>query len=105
MAASLNELNKIGKCETKPKLNPDELKIGEKYPICDVKKVKGKFGDCVLVELEEGVIFLPKRMADNMSDDLIESIHDDVLCLALVYHGTKDTGKSNPAHLYEIVQI
>lgn len=104
-ATILSELNRIGRCETKPKLHPDDMEIGKKYPMCDIKKIKGKFGDCVIVELDEHVVFLPKRMSDNLTDEMIETLSNEIITLALVYLGEKDTGKSKKAHTFEIIKV
>ncbi|GFX48858.1 uncharacterized protein TNCV_902401 [Trichonephila clavipes] len=53
----------------------------------------------IIVELEDGsVISLPQRCVNRASDYLKLN---DIIPLYFVYLGSKDTGKSCPAHMFK----
>jgi hypothetical protein len=97
----LEEINDYGLVKRNLRLNIRELEIGKSYPILRMIKIDHLRWPSVLVELEEGSVYLPKRMAEKISQKDI----DDMMCsqLALIYRGLKDVGKPTDATLVEIV--
>lgn len=57
----------------------------------------------VLIELEDYVVFLPKRIAEVITPEHIELFKKQEF--ALVYTGEKDVGKANKAALVEFRKI
>lgn len=81
----VNAVNRIGLVENKAILMLKDLKKDELYPIQNIRNVQGKYGLQTLVELENNVVFLPRRMI--MDDGTIEEIKGNQL--ALVFRGMK----------------
>ncbi|GFX52526.1 uncharacterized protein TNCV_4325421 [Trichonephila clavipes] len=76
-----------------------DLDIDKKYPISEIKRLSTKYGEKIIVELEDGsVISLPQRCVNRASDYLKLN---DIIPLYFVYLGSKDTGKSCPAHMFK----
>ena len=57
----LNKLNSITAFTEKPTMKFDDLEIGTKYKVYEVKVVNTRFGNKLLVETEMNTIFLPER--------------------------------------------
>lgn len=70
----LNEINDISavQVEQKPTVKLQELEVGKKFKILNVKAVKGKFGESILVELEDCITFLPNRCTDVYKEHIKE---------------------------------
>ncbi|GFX11148.1 uncharacterized protein TNCV_4503601 [Trichonephila clavipes] len=67
-----------------------DLDIDKKYPISEIKRLSTKYGEKIIVELEDGsVISLPQRCVNRASDYLKLN---DIIPLYFVYLGSKDTG-------------
>lgn len=45
------------------------LTVGQKYPICEIRRVQTKYGLRLLVDLDDFLTFLPERYADVFSDE------------------------------------
>ncbi|GFY66231.1 uncharacterized protein TNIN_287761 [Trichonephila inaurata madagascariensis] len=76
-----------------------ELEIDKKYPIAEIRQLTTKYGEKIVVELEDGsVISLPQRCVKRASDYLKLNV---IMPLHFVYLGSKDTGKSCPAHMFK----
>lgn len=98
---SVDVLNQRGLLEGKPPLKPEDTEVGKLYPIIDFSESDGKFGEQTVVELQDHVVYLPKRM--RMSEELMESLRCKQL--ALVYRGLKFVEKyKKDTPLYEIVE-
>lgn len=100
----VSKINEIGQCEFPPKLSVSDLTIGKQYKIKLIKKVKTCFGECVLCEVEDGVIFLPKRLTSTLTPECIE----ELLCgngSYLTYEGVKPCGQLNPAHKFTFKKL
>ncbi|GFW69152.1 uncharacterized protein TNCV_1819061 [Trichonephila clavipes] len=68
-----------------------DLDIDKKYPISEIKRLSTKYGEKIIVELEDGsVISLPQRCVNRASDYLKLN---DIIPLYFVYLGSKDTEK------------
>jgi len=80
------------------------MQVDKKYPIVRARRVSTKFGDTVLLTLQDSAfhlvkVFLPQRYAEVFSDDDITSINDKTATLSIVYKGVCVSTKS---HLLEI---
>ncbi|KAG5872852.1 hypothetical protein JTB14_017533 [Gonioctena quinquepunctata] len=49
----------------KPVIKLKNLIVGKEYKIHTAKLVQTKFGEAVLLEIEENVVFLPQRVTDE----------------------------------------
>lgn len=58
----LSEINKQALVQQKPTQKLRDLPKDQPFPIISAKVVKGKYGKCILLELDEVVVFLPNRM-------------------------------------------
>lgn len=98
---SVSDLNRRGLLEGKPILKPEDTEVDKLYPIIDFTEANGKYGEQTVVELQEHIVYLPKRM--RMAEELMESLRCKQL--ALVYRGMKDVEKyKKKTPLYEIVE-
>ena len=96
----LNKLNAFGSLEAFKKMN--ELNLNEKYPVSEIKQMTTKYGNKILVQLHDGsAICLPQR-CDKMASDYLKL--NDIKPLFFVYLGSKDVGKSQPAHMFQFEQ-
>lgn len=98
----LLDLNKIALFEEKEIVSFSALKLNHPYPIKHMERVTTDHGKTLLVELEDFRIFIPKRISNSISDDVLERLLDSQL--SLIYRGTKDVNKPNPAALFEFVK-
>ena len=100
----MEHINAIAKCEFKPKLSIDQMKLGEWYKVVNIKKIKTTFGDSIFVELEENVIFLPKRLVSVINRSAIEELLSAPGCY-IKYIGKKAIeGTANPANSIEFTK-
>lgn len=77
-----------------------ELEEDKKYKIQKARLVNTKFGPSVILELEDFLTFLPKRLTEPYKE------HTDELSTgnySLIFRGKKDTGKAHQAISFEIV--
>ncbi|GBM90915.1 hypothetical protein AVEN_46398-1 [Araneus ventricosus] len=78
-----------------------DLNIDEKYPVSEIKSMKNKFGNTIVVKLDDCQVSLPQRCGERASDCLKLN---EIKPLFFVYSGAKDVGKSKPAHLFRFEQ-
>lgn len=82
--------------------NMSELNIDEKYPVMEIKQITTKYGQKVVVQLEDGYsICLPQRCEEKASEYLKLN---EVEPLFFVYLGSKDVGKCKPANMFKFEQ-
>jgi hypothetical protein len=79
-------------------LSVKELALGRPYTIMNVARKSTKFGNTLLVTLQDGEdilsIFLPKRYVCAFTDEDIKNINDKVIKYTVIYNGVNDTDKS-----------
>lgn len=97
---SLNKVSLLEK-ENKPIIKIPELHKDLPYKIIEGKITNSKFGKVVLLELEEHIVFLPKRVTDSYSPFVG---HFKEGKYSLVFRGMKDCNKAREAILFEIVE-
>lgn len=106
MASSsfLRELNSKGLLKTplKPKIKPEELTVNEVYKVVNFKRISGAYGPCILVEIADGIIFMPKRYSSLIPDEKVSELNQQQL--GLVLRGFKSTPNGSTP-LYEIVNL
>ncbi|XP_050517456.1 uncharacterized protein LOC126892066 [Diabrotica virgifera virgifera] len=101
----LNKLNKVSvvKKEDKPITKLQQLEVDKPYKIINSKIVNTAFGQSVLLELEESVVFLPKRVTEDYAP-YIDQLRTEKY--AVVFRGLVSTSsKLNPAASFEIIEI
>ena len=97
----LNKLNAFSSLEGGFK-KMHELNIGEKYPVSEIKQITTKYGNKLVVQLEDGSsLFLPQR-CEKMTPGYLEL--NDIKPLFFVFLGTKDVGKKLPAQMFQFEQ-
>lgn len=97
----MERLNAFAKCDFKPKITVNDLIINEWYEVVGMKKIKTAFGDTILVELTESVLFLPKRMLAVLTKSAIDDLLSGSGCL-IRYIGQKKVGNNTtPANQFE----
>lgn len=101
---NLNEINETGVAATKPLIKVKELVEGTAYPIVKAKIVNTKFGESVLLELEEASCFLPKRATEAFKSQIDKFV---VRKYGLVFKGVSlnKTGKYLDITKFEIVDL
>lgn len=89
----LIKLNDISQIVLKPKVKVNELELNAKYRIIKLRSGVAKQGGYryISCELEEAVVFLPKRLVESLAEDDIQDINRRNLCLT--YLGMVDVGK------------
>lgn len=105
MATSLlGDINNTGLLDSqfKQKVKPEQLKINEVYKIVKITRHSSSFGPCIRVELEDSVVFLPRRFVEVMPQDKVDELNKENL--GLVYRGMKST-PHRPTPLLEIVSF
>ncbi|KAH0567817.1 hypothetical protein KQX54_014407 [Cotesia glomerata] len=67
----LLKVNVIGRCEDfLPSKKLSELEVNNIYVISDIKSVKAKYGNTIIVSIDnEFSVFLPTRVAEILLDD------------------------------------
>lgn len=86
---NLEEINKVGRvAKFLPTTKSAELVVNKDYIITDMKIVKTKFGNRILVELEEETtVFLPPRLTEALTktsdtfEDMKRRVDEKKLCL------------------------
>lgn len=97
---ALNEISLLEK-ENKPIKKLRDLEQDIKYLIVDAKVTNSKFGEVILLELEDYVTFLPKRVTESYS---LYVKYFKEKKYSLIFRGTKDCKKAQEASLFEIVE-
>lgn len=101
MAFSINNLNAVS--EFKQQIKASNLVSGQLYKINKIQRVKTKYGDAVLVDLEPGVLFLPKRYCSVITEENLEEVNKK--SLGIVYKGTQPTSYGISTPIYEIIEV
>ncbi|CAH1103850.1 unnamed protein product [Psylliodes chrysocephalus] len=101
MDYDLLEINETAELEFKPNFKLSDLPLNEKFTICSLTSVQTKYGESIIVELERNVVFLPKRMVPLLKGKEAKFENKEY---CLVYEGSKEVGKLNPAQLFKIVK-
>lgn len=72
---NLTDMNKPGIVELKQVVKLEDLLLYTRYPIVGAKIVRSKFGEAVLLELENGNFkcFSPKKVTDNFEQQIENS--------------------------------
>lgn len=104
MACSLGEINSAGllTADLKPTVKPEELTINETYEVVKFSRHTGVYGPYIRVELQKGIVFLPRRFASVITTEKIEDLNKQKL--GLVFRGMKNT-PHRPTPLIEIVSV
>lgn len=99
---SINESCLLESAEDqKPAIKLQELKPDKKYAVISSRVIQSKFGACVLVELDENVVFLPKRVTKSLESQ-VEYLVDKKY--SIIFRGLKDVGQPNPMSLFEFIE-
>lgn len=101
MDYDLLEINETAELEFKPNVKLSDLPLNEKFTICSLTSVQTKYGESILVELERNAVFLPKRVVPLLKGKEAKFENKEY---CLVYEGSKEVGKQNPAQLFKIVK-
>ena len=104
---TLKKLNALGTLQNTPTKRISELNVDQEYPVIEIKQLLTKHGNKILTTLidndyDEFQIFLPDRFSKSISDKELKMLNK-IQNLKLIYKGTKDCGKGNPAHLIEFL--
>ncbi|CAH1113851.1 unnamed protein product [Psylliodes chrysocephalus] len=98
----VNFLNKVSFMkENKQVVKLSDLPLNLPQKNFGAKITKGRFGDAVLLELEESVTFLPQRVTESYRPNLRHFIPEKY---SIIFKGTVDVGKTNPALSFLIVE-
>lgn len=97
----LKTLNKNSFIQKKPVAKLNTLAIDEKIKTKSAKIVRTKYGNTVVLELEESVVFLPKRVTETYSV-FVEYFSNEQYYH--IFKGEIDLGKPRTPLSFEIVQ-
>lgn len=96
----LKQLNNHTKfAEKKPTKKLGDLKIREPHPIVSARIVKTKFGEAILLELTDSVVFLPSRVTDAYRSQTQYLVNEKY---SLIFEGAIDVGKPQPAQIFSL---
>ncbi|KAL1487463.1 hypothetical protein ABEB36_015868 [Hypothenemus hampei] len=94
---NLSQINSVCRVTPqKPVRSLQELTIDAPEEILSAKRVSGKFGPQILLELKESVVFLPQRVTDAIAPHV-----DALKGYRIVFHGTRQFN----SHYYQHQQI
>lgn len=97
----MDKANQIANFTSKRVTPVADLDLDVKYKILNLKAVNTKYGRNIVAELEEEVVFLPKRMAALQDEDLAKLLEDNV---SLMYLGCQKVGKYNNVNIIKFVE-
>ena len=90
----LNKLNTLSSTF----MRMGDLETGQRYPVNDITQMTTKYGDKIVVQLDDGLVCLPSR-CDKMASEYLK-LMDEQEPLFLVYLGTKNVGGRNVANMF-----
>jgi len=97
----LTKLNKACVPARKPVVKLQDLSLNHPHQILEAKIVRTKFGESVLLELAEKVVFLPKRATEGFRP-VVNQFNTGAY--SVVYRGQQAVpGVQNPLNNFEIV--
>lgn len=97
----MERVNNFARCEFKPKIKPTDMVINEWYRVIGMRKTKTPFGDSIVVELTDSVLFLPKRLTAVMTKSVIDELLSEKGCLVR-FIGQRQVGNNaTPANQFE----
>ena len=70
----------FNKLKTRPYLATKDLLPSKSYKVLAMFRHKNKYGNVVIAELEEGMLYLPKRY-NNLEDNIIEGVYNEQFIL------------------------
>lgn len=70
----------FNKLKTRPYLAIKDLLPSKPYKVLTMFRHKNKYGNVVIAELEEGMLYLPKRY-NNLEDNIIEGVYNEQFIL------------------------
>lgn len=81
-----------------PFLHFSDLELGKPYPIIRFKANEGRFGRSIYVFLEHGIVSLPRRYSQTLTDTRLNFLNDEYVRLVLYVNGFKkySSGFSSP---------
>ncbi|XP_050509174.1 uncharacterized protein LOC114338412 [Diabrotica virgifera virgifera] len=91
----------VPQIDKKPVIKLKDLTRDTPFKINAAKVVKAKYGEAVILELEENVVFLPHRVTKDYVPYLQEF---STKRYSLVFRGLQDIGNIHPAAKFEIVE-
>lgn len=86
----LKNLNSIKERVRKPIMKTTEIPINKKFKIIKALRVKTKFGEKVMIELDESVLFLPESY-NALEDSTIEALNSHTFYIECIKRGEKFT--------------
>lgn len=98
----MDKANALGNMEQKPVISLKSLEPEKPYQLYDLKYIDSKFGKCLLAEIDEGVVFLPKRL-NSLTEEEIDSMLSS--SVGIVFGGFKNVGKYDNIALVKFVKL
>lgn len=95
-------INKIALLETKTLVKLHQLTKDEPVSIKAAKIVSTKFGNSPLIEIEDNVLFLPKRVLKFVEEN-IEDFNNSKY--TIIFRGLKNCNKVNDGSIFEFIKI
>lgn len=90
----MEDLNQVSLGFTKGIKQLTSLELDEKYKVLSAKITQGRYGKTVLLELEQNVVFLPKRYVNVITQQHIENFNSRryaIVVNEIVKFGDKET--------------
>lgn len=97
----LATVNKLALLESKEAVKLHQLPKDEEIKILSAKIVSTKYGNCPLIELEENIVFLPKRVLKFVEmniEDFNNSRYN------IIFRGLKNCNKINEGAIFEFTK-
>ena len=101
----LTKVNAAGLFTNKKQtIQTSDMVIDLQYVVIKIKHVNTRFGRSILIETNQGLIWLPKRMSECITDDWIDTYRPGTL--ALICKGfEKLSGKTNQTPKLMFAQV
>lgn len=102
---NLNEINQVGVAvPLKPLIKLKDLVLGKPYPIIKARIINTKFGEAVLLDLDDVSCFLPKR-ATNVFRNQVEQFIPKKYGLMFKGILPSSNGKFPDSTQFEVIEL
>lgn len=97
----LNKINSASLLEAKEVIKLSDFTPNVPLPIQSAKLVKTKFGESILLEFEDRITFLPKRVVSTLKNHLDEFSNGKY---SIVFEGLKDVRMPSMGVIFKFIE-
>lgn len=102
----LSKLESACAVNSKPKITAHQLTLNQHYKIVRIRSAKTKYGRAIIVELEENIMFLPKRFESvfETEDKISDFNRNHINNYSLVVEGFMKTAHNLETPLIQFIE-